>query len=305
MPLIGSLGAASARGFGEFLVTPLVGPIGQQAYTTPGTFSWVCPTGVTSVSVVAVGGATPAYGVAAGGGGAGGLGYTNNIAVTPGNSYTVVVGAVSSGPNTAAGDSYFISTATVKGGGASNYYTGGTYAGTGGGNGGASAGNFGSGAGGAGGYTGNGGNGVSVGGNGTNGAGGGGGGGGGGTSQDQFVPGVGYGYISGPCGGGGGVGILGQGANGTGGTGGGNGTTQAPGVGGGGGSGGGSGGSPSSSTSAGGNGGAYGASAGSGSGGGGVGYTYVTSSDGTSVGGAVRIIWGTPRTFPSKNTGNL
>lgn len=27
-------------------------PIGQQEYTTPGTYSWTCPDGVTSVSVV-------------------------------------------------------------------------------------------------------------------------------------------------------------------------------------------------------------------------------------------------------------
>ncbi len=31
-------------------------PPGQQAYTTAGTYSWVAPSGVTSVSVVAVGG---------------------------------------------------------------------------------------------------------------------------------------------------------------------------------------------------------------------------------------------------------
>ena len=31
-------------------------PPGQQAYTTPGTYSWVAPTGVTKVSVVAIGG---------------------------------------------------------------------------------------------------------------------------------------------------------------------------------------------------------------------------------------------------------
>ena len=29
---------------------------GQVAYTTPGTYSWVCPAGVSSVSVVVVGG---------------------------------------------------------------------------------------------------------------------------------------------------------------------------------------------------------------------------------------------------------
>ena len=31
-------------------------PIGQVAYTTPGTYSWTAPAGVTSVSVVAIGG---------------------------------------------------------------------------------------------------------------------------------------------------------------------------------------------------------------------------------------------------------
>ena len=59
-------------------------PPGQQAYTTAGTYSWVAPSGVTSISVVAVGGGGRA-------GGGGGLGYKNNITVTPGNSYSVVI----------------------------------------------------------------------------------------------------------------------------------------------------------------------------------------------------------------------
>jgi hypothetical protein len=37
----------------------------QQAFTTPGTYTWVAPAGITSVSVVCVGG----------GGGAGGVSY--------------------------------------------------------------------------------------------------------------------------------------------------------------------------------------------------------------------------------------
>jgi hypothetical protein len=48
--------------------------IGQQAYTTSGSYSWVCPAGVTSVSVVAVGGggeAGQSYNVDAGAGGGG------------------------------------------------------------------------------------------------------------------------------------------------------------------------------------------------------------------------------------------
>lgn len=31
-------------------------PPGQQAYTTAGTYTWVVPTGVTSISIVAIGG---------------------------------------------------------------------------------------------------------------------------------------------------------------------------------------------------------------------------------------------------------
>lgn len=95
-------------------------PPGQQAYTTAGTYSWVAPTGVTSVSAVAIGGGGPganaltgavycpcigkteyaSYG--GGGGGGGGLAYANNISVTPGNSYTVTVqpGNTSGMPNT-------------------------------------------------------------------------------------------------------------------------------------------------------------------------------------------------------------
>ena len=109
-------------------------------YATAGTYSWVAPTGITSVSVVAVGGGRR---------GGGGLGYKNNYAVTPGNSYTVVVGSATF---SAATDSYFVSTAVVKGG-AGGYPCGGTYTGDGGGNGGA-GGNSGQGGGGAGGYAG-------------------------------------------------------------------------------------------------------------------------------------------------------
>jgi hypothetical protein len=74
-------------------IWPSPPPAGQQAYTTPGTYSWVAPLGVTSVSVVTVGGGgggggSPSYYK---GGGGGGLGYKNNISVTPGASYTVVV----------------------------------------------------------------------------------------------------------------------------------------------------------------------------------------------------------------------
>jgi len=73
---------------------------GQESFTTPGTYQWTAPAGITKVSVVAVGGggggqtSTQAWNaVSSCGGAGGGLGWKNNIPVTPGQSYTVVVGA--------------------------------------------------------------------------------------------------------------------------------------------------------------------------------------------------------------------
>lgn len=89
---------------------------GQQAYLTPGTYQWTAPAGVTLVSVVCVGGGGGGYDGSSsyGGGGGGGLGWKNNIPVTPGQTYTVVVGT--GGPKYSnGGNSYFISLATVSG----------------------------------------------------------------------------------------------------------------------------------------------------------------------------------------------
>ena len=251
--------------------------IGQQLYNSPGGHSWVCPAGVTSVSVVCIGGGN-------GGGGdnsptiqgaGGGLGYRNNIPVTPGQSYTVVVGAAGVGglPGSAGGPggtSYFKDTSTVLGGGGniqSGKQAGGSFVGDGGGNGGArNSVGYVVGAGGAGGYSGNGG----VGGstevffNGASGSGGG-GGGGGVSGDDQH-------------GSGGGVGPYGEGASGVGGN---TGTGQQ--------AGGGSGGGAGSNT---GGGGYYG--------GGGNKYSDYSYPGG---GGCVRIIWpGNLRQFPSTRT---
>lgn len=164
------------------------GPVpGQDAYTTAGTYCWVAPTNVTTVSAVVVGG-----GNATGGS----LRYKNNIATIPGNSYTVVVGI----GGTTGNPSSFISNTTLRARGGGSVVT---QYGDGGGCGGTSAGN---GGGGAGGYAGNGGAGGA---NNSSGQAGAGGGGGGGAGQ---------GCIGGACGywggGGGGVGILGQGSNG-------------------------------------------------------------------------------------------
>ena len=249
---------------------------GQQEYTTPGTYSWVAPAGVTSVCVVCVGGGGAGFSSTvnsnlAGGGGAG-LGWKNNIAVTPGQSYTVVVGqggrqSSVNGSTTNAQDSYFIQAntnlyATGKGGGSATAATGGTGGsrfGDGGGNGGNGAVATGTqiGGGGAGGYSGNGGNATNT-SDGGNPAPPGGGGGGGGRNGN----------------GGGGVGIYGQGA---------------------------SGGQWGEGGSGGTSGGFFGAS-GSYGGGGSQNRNQFYSNP---ADGAVRIIWGPGRAFPSTNTANV
>ena len=146
---------------------------GGVLFDTPGTHTWVVPAGVTSVHVVAVGaGGAPGtyypYQMTKAGGAGGGLGWKNNIPVTPGESITVKVGQHQGG-GADGEDSYFKDVSTVKGGGgqgAGNYGStvqapqGGDYVGDGGGNGGGSYSrndpyNQGGG-GGAGGYSGNG-----------------------------------------------------------------------------------------------------------------------------------------------------
>lgn len=110
---------------------PMYSPIGQQEFIVYGTYTWVAPDSVTSVSVVAVGG----------GGG------TCHPSYFP---YTA-----------AGGDSYFINTSTVKGGGGDNGNFNTSFVGDGGGAGGYggySGTNYGGGGGGAGGYAGKGGN---------------------------------------------------------------------------------------------------------------------------------------------------
>lgn len=271
---------------------------GSQSYTSSGTYSWVAPAGVTSVSVVAVGGggSGDASTSPKAGGAGGNLRYANNISVTPGSSYTVVVGAGGASRSWGnnglpGGDSSFNATSVLaRGGGSSTtqYGTGGD-----GGAGGFVSGMSGyGGGGGAGGYSGNGGDGgysaaSAV--NGSSGSGGGGGGGGGSNT-------------SGGTAGGGGVGILGSGASGSGGT-----TylwgSGLPSNGGGGGSGGATGGQGQRTVSGcgingyGGAGGAYG--------GGGGAATSTTQPSGAGAVGAVRIIWpGNTRSFPSTNAGN-
>lgn len=271
-------------------VTPVL-PTGQQAYTSAGTYSFVVPSGVTSVSVVTVGaGASGQQGSWGNGGGAGNLRYVNNIAVTPGETLAVQVGAggvSSSGANyfwQARGQSSYLqrsSTLLVSAaGGGPGSGCSGTSVGTGG-----NGGFTGQAGAGAGGYAGDGGSLT-------------GGAGGNGGNRSETCDGS-Y-YTLYPGGSGGGVGILGQGTSGA------NGPYQT--AAGGGGSGGSFGANGYLSGGPGPAGGAYGGGAGSGS----VLYNRSTgvyeinSAGGTGGVGAVRIIWpGTTRSFPSTNTGNL
>lgn len=201
-------------------------PRGESLYAIPGTYSWVCPDRVTSVSVVCVGGGGGAFIRSSSttvSGGGGGLAYKNNISTTPGNSYTVVVGVGGLGSHSdefvffAGGNSKFAFGATTlceAGGGQSWQGSvgtsppgGGVVVGDGGGSGGTGRGQNGApaSAGGAGGYSGNGGNGVvpnSAGNAGTGGAGG------------SGAASVSFGVLVGASGG---VGVFGAGTSGAGG----------------------------------------------------------------------------------------
>ena len=267
--------------------------ITDMVWTTPGTYTWIAPQGVTSVCAVAVGGGGGGgYQWNSGGGGGGGLGWKNNIAVVPGQSYSVVVGAggtcsANAENNTSdGGTSYFINLSTVAGygGGDGGPYSnnstpgyGGGYVGDGGGRGGDAAyqGNWYYAGAGAGGYRGNGAD-------------------SGQSSSGTAAPagsgaGAAGGYYSTSYGtpGGGGVGIYGIGADGA---------SRGQNFGGGGGSGGanGVGGEGSGESSSGNNGTITGGAFGGG--GGGSGYYYGGGNGGS---GAVRIIWGSLASFPS------
>lgn len=292
--------------FDEVTIKPT--PVGESIFDTPGTYTWICPDGVTSVCAVAIGGGggggVGGYsGVSPWSGAGGGLGWKNNITVVPGQSYTVVVGAggtpapaivppanMTPVRGGAGGNSYFWTPSTVSGYGAPNdpsSVRGGGFLGDGGGEGGRpgdASGGWGGGAGGAAGYTGNGGNGGKGAqftrpedfGPGFDGQGGGGGGAGGTGSGNTEI----YGYSSA----GGGVGLFGQGANGLGGAKGwGN-----PGKGG-------SGGEDGHGNKSTGGGQQHGGKYGGGGGASGYGFYMPASSGG---GGAVRIIWGAGRSFP-------
>ena len=259
----------------------------QVEFTVPGTYSWIAPVGVTSVSAVAVG-AGGAGGISCGGGG-GALSWSN-ATVIPGTIYTIVVGnggKSNTSVGASGGFSSFGSNIVYAGGGwgagvRSGFGIGGNVRiGAGGGNGGTSTAGHGGGGGGAGGYTGNGGDHSPF--SGTNGSG---GGGGGGASSRYTGT------------GGGGVGIYGQGPSGLGGVGDYLSSLSEPT--------GGSGGLPLTQTTYGfgprpGN--VAGRYGGGGYGSGGPGATG--NNTGWGANGAVRVIWGTNRYYPVTNTANV
>ena len=264
---------------------------GQQAYTTAGTYTFTVPAGVTSISMVCVGGGA-ATGTSNSAGGT--LSYVNNVSVSGGTEFTVVVGAGGVARFDLGGNSSVtnVSTSTVscraRGGGVATPANVGTAF-----SGGNSDPATGGGGGGAAGYSAAGGNGEELFADGVAGTGGSGGGGAGGWADyTYYSPEEGLFYGGG---GGGGVGIVGTGANGAGGV-----YASNSGGGGGGGGSGGSNGTAGAGLNAG-NGGAFG----------GAGAYYGTQQNtgaegsvGTGAGGAVRIIWGAGRSYPS-NAANV
>lgn len=92
---------AIALNFGSIAVTAT--NFRSQLFSTAGSTTWTVPSGVTSISVAAVGGGGGgAQNISGGSGGSGGaLSFVNSIPVTPGNVYTVIVGS-----GGATGDTY-------------------------------------------------------------------------------------------------------------------------------------------------------------------------------------------------------
>jgi hypothetical protein len=96
------LRAGNAVGSGASSASVSVTPIAltTTSFTTTGSTTWTAPAGVTSVQYLVVGGGGGgggAYDVGGGGGGGGGLVLTGTKSVTPGSTYTIVVGAGGAG----------------------------------------------------------------------------------------------------------------------------------------------------------------------------------------------------------------
>ena len=89
MPLLAALSSQPLTGTTSSAAGPAAG---EHVYTTPGEYEFTVPDGVTSVSAVVIGGGgSGGEGTNAAGGGA--LCYVNNKSVTPGEVFTIIVGA--------------------------------------------------------------------------------------------------------------------------------------------------------------------------------------------------------------------
>ena len=144
--------APSARALpeigGKSFVTTNVNAGVVQRFTTTGTTAWTAPSDVTQVEVLVVaaggtGASDGATNVGNGGGGGGGLIYNSAYPVTPGQTYTVTVGAgqvgLSTAQNKSGGNSVFGNLVAIGGGGGGYYSNGaGSTGGSGGGGGAAS-----------------------------------------------------------------------------------------------------------------------------------------------------------------------
>lgn len=96
-------------------------PVGQDAFTTPGQTTWTAPAGVTEMSIVLIGGGgggasstASSNGQSGGGGAGGGLSWFSGVSVSPGTTYYITVGAkglngsgAGNDDHTSGGDSYF------------------------------------------------------------------------------------------------------------------------------------------------------------------------------------------------------
>jgi hypothetical protein len=128
--------AHNSKGYGSYSLASgsitTSAAAGSQSYTTAGTYTWVAPAGVTSVSVVVVGAGgnggarysffcccyQATYSNGGAGGGGGGLSYSNNIPVTPGTGYAIkVAAAVNAGSGSYNNPSYFWATTRNNGSG--------------------------------------------------------------------------------------------------------------------------------------------------------------------------------------------
>lgn len=74
-------------------------PYHKDSYTSPGTYTWTCPAGVTTARVTVAGGGSGGYEGVFGINSAGGSGalVINTVSVSPNSTYTIVVGAGGAG----------------------------------------------------------------------------------------------------------------------------------------------------------------------------------------------------------------